>query len=129
MSRFGQRNSEAAERLAERRRREDSAPRLLARVPKLDSLKLEIQEVRAGVLIGESTYVKRVPVEHAPALFDLPCLDNTCKDGGHDVSHDILRALESGQTSFEGEDACNGHSGNAQCRRVLRYVATATYKS
>jgi hypothetical protein len=40
-----------------------------------------------------------------------------------------LRALESGQTQFEGEDACNGHSGTAQCRRVLRYVATATYKS
>ena len=40
------RNSEAAQRSAERRRREDEAPRLRERVPALATLRLEIEEHR-----------------------------------------------------------------------------------
>jgi hypothetical protein len=127
VSRFNQRRGEVQERAAERRRREEAAPRLAERVPKLESLKLEVQELRAGAAIPESTHVRRIPVPHAAALFDLPCLDSFCKDGGHDVTQQILRHLERGETKFEGEDACRGQTGNAGCQRVLRYTAFATY--
>ena len=126
---FGKRSGPAAERLAERRRREDDAPRLIERVPQLDSLRLEIQELRGGSAVLESTHVRCIPVASAPALFELPCLDSFCKDGIHDLTYDILRKLESGAKKFQGEDACSGHTGSADCQRVLRYVAVATYRS
>ena len=125
---FGRRRGPGAERLAERRQREDSAPRLIERVPQLESLRLEMQEVHAGTTVLESTHVRRIPVPHAPALFELPCLDSFCKDGIHDLTYDILHALQSHATKFQGEDACPGHTGSADCQRVLRYVALATYR-
>lgn len=128
MNGFRQRQTEAAARSAERRRREDAAPRLREEVPALETLRLEIQERRADTLIAESSHVRKIPVEFAPALFELPCHDAFCTEGGHDMTQLILRALKSGQTAFEGEDACNGHTGTAPCQRVLRYVATATYR-
>ncbi len=126
--RFGKRSSPAAEQLAERRRREDDAPRLMERVPQLESLRLEIQELRGGSTLPGSTHVRCIPVASAPALFELACLDTSCQDGIHDLTHEILRALAARATSFQGEDACRGHTGSAECQRVLRYVATATYR-
>ena len=128
MSRFRTRNFEAAQRAAERRKREDDAERLQAVVPALESLRLDIQESRGGVALPESTHIKRVSVPHAPALFEIPCLDSWCKEGGHDVTNEILRALRSGATQFEGEHSCGGRSGAADCQRVMRYVGVATYK-
>jgi hypothetical protein len=119
----------AAQRFAERRQREDEAPRLTAEVPQLTDLKLEIDEHRAGGAVAEAPHIRRIVVERAPALFVLPCGDAACKDGGHDVTSTILRALRAGETRFEGEDVCNGMVGTAPCSRVLRYVATATYKT
>lgn len=127
MSRFNQRRGEVAERVAERRRREEAAPRLSERVPKLESLRFEVQEQRAGAAIPESTHVRRIPVPHAAALFEFPCLDSFCKDGGHDLTQTILRQLEARNPKFEAEDACRGQTGNAVCQRVLRVVAHATY--
>ena len=128
MNRFGQRRGEALERAQERRRRQDSAPRLIQRVPKLESLRLEIEEHQAGGRVPESTHIRRIVVEHAPALFDIPCLDSHCKDGGHDVTEAILRSLSAGSTSFEGTDPCGGQTGTAPCQRVLHYVGIATFK-
>lgn len=128
MNGFRQRQSEAAARSAERRRREDAAPRLRDQVPHLATLQLDIQERRADTLIAESSHVRRIPVEHAPALFELPCHDAFCTEGGHDMTQLILNSLQAGETEFEGEDACSGHTGTAPCQRVLRYVATATYR-
>ena len=128
MNGFRQRQSEAAARSAERRRKEDAAPRLREEVPQLESLRLEIQERRADTPIAESSHVRKIPVEHAPALFELPCHDAFCTEGGHDMTHLILQSLKAGQTEFEAEDACSGHTGTAPCQRVLRYVATATYR-
>jgi hypothetical protein len=127
--RFSQRRGEAAERLAERRRREDSAPRLAERVPRLESLCLEIQELRDGVSVLESRHVRHIPVSHAPALFELPCLDSFCEDGVHDLTRAVLRGLESGATRFGGEDPCNGHTGGSPCQRVLKYVVIAAYRT
>ncbi|HEV8247441.1 MAG TPA: hypothetical protein VGP93_16810 [Polyangiaceae bacterium] len=119
---------EASQRAAERRRREDAAPRLLESVPELESLCLEIQERRDGITNGESVHIRRVVVQHAAALFVLPCHDSTCDSSGHDVTNEIMRALRDGKTHFEGEDPCRGVTGSANCQRVMHYVATATYR-
>jgi len=121
------RQSEGAQRFAERRKREDESPRLIAEVPRLQSLALEVEERSEGSPVAEPTHVRRVVVQHAPALFVLPCGDSRCRDGGHDVTHAVMRALRAGETRFEGEDACAGSVGTGQCSRVLHFVGIATY--
>jgi hypothetical protein len=128
MPAFRSRTSEASIQAQERRQREDRAPRLLAEVPGVLTLRLEIEEHRQGAQVPETVHVKHVAVAHAPALFELPCLDSTCSGGGHDVTSQILRSLRSRQPRFEGEHACSGTTRTAPCTRVLRYVALATYK-
>jgi hypothetical protein len=123
------RQREAAERFAERRRREDEAPRLLEVVPKLETLRFKIEEYRAGGSLAETGHVRPIVVANAPALFVFPCQDSSCKDGGHDVTSEITMALRAGKQQFQGEDACRGQVGSADCSRVLRYSATATYKA
>ena len=123
------RNNEATERHAERRRREDEAPRLATEAPKLDGLRLDLEERRPGVVSAEVSHIRRVVVAHAPAMFEVPCSDPSCNDGGHDHTNGIMRALRNGDEKFEGEDTCLGQVGNASCERILRYVGTATYRS
>lgn len=123
------RNQEAAQRFAERRQREDDAPRLAAVVPSLETLRLEVQESRSGISNPEASHIRHIVVAHAPALFVVPCHDAQCKDGGHDVTSEIMHALRSHLPRFEGEDACPGSVGTANCARVLRYVAVATYRA
>jgi hypothetical protein len=113
--------------LAERRRREDESPRLTAEVPKLQSLALEVREENATGPVAEPAHVRRIVVQHAPALFMLTCGDGRCKDGGHDVTHAIMRSLRAGETRFEGRDVCTGYVGTGQCSRVLHYIAIASY--
>jgi hypothetical protein len=128
VSRFRTRNFEALQRAAERRRREDEAERLSAVVPELESLRLELEERRGGLSLPETAHIKRVSVPHAPALFEILCQDSWCKEGGHDVTKEVLSALRSGATAFEGEHACSGRSGTADCQRVLRFVGIASYR-
>lgn len=123
------RHGEAAQRFAERRRREDEAPRLAAEVPKLTELKLEICERSGGNLVAEPTHIRRVVVESAPALFFVPCGDPRCKDGGHEVTHIVMNALRSGDARFEGEDVCSGSQGSGHCARVMHFIGHATYSS
>jgi hypothetical protein len=122
------RHGEAAQRFAERRKREDDAPRLRNEIPNLASLKLDVEERRSGGVVAEASHIRRIVIEHAPALFVLPCGDPSCKEGGHDVTHTVMRALRDRAERFEGEDVCAGQIGSAPCHRVLRYVATATYR-
>lgn len=124
---YHRKQSEAALRFAERRRREDEAPRLSAEVPKLKTLQLEIEERSGGSSVAEPKHMRKVVVDHAPALFLIPCGDSRCKDGGHDITHLILRALRAGEAQFEGNDVCGGSQGSGQCSRVLHYLAKATY--
>lgn len=115
-------------RAQERRKREDDAPRLAAEVPKLVSLRLEIVEMRAGGSIAESSHIRRVVVDSAPALFVLPCRDSECRDGGHDLTTRIMHALQRGEERFEGEDGCRGSIGAGACTRTVRYVGSAEYR-
>ncbi|HVW27018.1 MAG TPA: hypothetical protein VHC69_16750 [Polyangiaceae bacterium] len=123
------RRGDGAERYAERRRREEEAPRLRSVVPNLESLRLEIEEHRAGGSLSEAAHVRRIVVERAPALFVLPCHDASCKGGGHDVTHAVLRSLREQSERFTGEHPCQGQVGSSECRRVLVYVGIATYKA
>jgi hypothetical protein len=123
------RGGEAAQRFADRRQRENDAPRLCTEVPRLLALRLEIDERRDGSIVGgDAKHIRRVVVESAPALFVMTCGDLHCKDGGYDVTHAIMRGLHSGSTHFEGEDSCSGTIGSANCSRVLRFTAHATYR-
>jgi hypothetical protein len=129
MMRSRSRFSEAAQRFAERRRREDEAPRLRERVPSLASLRLEIEEKRGSNSAGDPKHVRVVVVESAPALFFIPCGDHACRDGGHDVTSAVLRGLQSGLERFELEDPCAGSVGTAECGRVVHILVTATHRT
>lgn len=121
------RGREAAERFAERRRREDSAPRLHDVVPTLTSCTLLLEDARAEAVSAEVSYTRRIVVEHAPALFVVPCSDPSCKDGGHDVTTPIMMGLKGRQTEIVGTDTCYGHTGTAPCGRNLTFRVKATY--
>ena len=115
--------------MAERRKREDEAPRLIAKVPFLQTLRIEVLERSSSIARPEHTHVRHVVVASAPALFYVPCHDPQCKDGGHDLTHEVMQALQKKQLRFSGEDACPGVTGSASCARVLEYVAQATYRT
>lgn len=128
-----QRSNPAALRAAARREQEDAAPRLLSEVPTLKSLALTLEERRHSSTgtSGSSdagSHIRRVVVEHAPALFQIPCGNRACQDGGHDLTRVILRALRAGQVTFEGDDSCNGATASGQpCELSLRYRGQASF--
>ena len=122
-------NREVTRRTAERRQREDEAPRLAVTIPALQGLRLEVLEHSSSISHPEHTHVRHVVVASAPALFVVPCHDTQCKDGGHDLTNEILAALRTQKVRFEGEDACSGVVGSAGCSRILGYVAVAEYHS
>jgi hypothetical protein len=121
-----QRNSRARLLFAERRRREDEAPKLLGQVPSLTSLQIEIDE-RGGA--GSMKHIRRFVLDNAPALFVVPCGDSRCCDGGHDLTMEVMRALRARQTSFGGSDECAGAIGSSSCARVVHFEGTAQYGS
>jgi hypothetical protein len=121
-------NREVTRRTAERRQREDEAPRLVVTIPALQGLRLEVLEHSSGISRPAHTHVRHVVVANAPALFVMPCHDTQCKDGGHDITREILAALRRRNTRFEGEDVCRGMAGSAGCSRILEYFAVATYQ-
>lgn len=115
----------AAQQAAARREREDLAARLKEEIPELKTLELELEEKSDSAL--EVTHKRYIVVDHAPALFELPCCDHDCREGGHDLTHEMLRALRRGDEEFEGTDHCPGAIGNSSCGRELHFVAHATY--
>jgi hypothetical protein len=105
----------------------DAAPRLSAEVPGLQSLKLSVSEWRAGAEIPGTAYVRLFVLQSAPAHFFVPCGDRRCKDGGHDLTREIMYALQRKSTEFGGEDECRGNVGGGECSRVLRFTLAATF--
>jgi hypothetical protein len=122
------RRTEAAERFAERRKREDDAPRLKDRVPELATLKLDVEESHDTTGTARAKHARHIVVDRAPALFVVPCGDPSCEGGGYDITDTIMRALTSHSETFEAEDHCYGSIGSAQCRRTLKVTGTATYR-
>ena len=111
-------------RFADRRRREDEAPKLLVQVPGLTRLELEIEE-RSGA--GGTKHIRRFALDNAPALFLVACGDPRCLDGEHDLTMDVMRALRARQESFHGSDDCAGAIGSSPCARVVHFEGTAQY--
>ncbi len=109
-----------------RREREDSAKRLADEIPTLVSLRLQIEEKRAGVA-APAKHVKIVVVAHAPALIDLPCSDPACRDGGYELTYEVLRSLRARETSFMVTGRCDGQLGSVTCSSEIRVVANAEY--
>jgi hypothetical protein len=124
----GRRQSAGAQRSEERRLREDEAPRLSIQVPDLLSLSLAIQD-RSDSSVAQPKHVRHVVVARAPALFLIGCSDPNCRDGGHDVTDPVMRALARHETAFQGEDKCYGALGPSPCMRVLHYDAVANYSA
>jgi hypothetical protein len=120
---------EASLRFAERRRREDEAPRLREEIPPLKTLRLEVEERRAGSAVSETKHVRLVVVDRAPALFELPCGDSDCRDGGHDLTRQLMGWLNDHATEFVVEDACSGNVRGVPCGRIVRVLGVATYAS
>ena len=118
-------HTEQALRFAERRSREDEAPRLRDQVPNLVSLRLNVED-RAGV-IGGTKYTRRVVVDRAPALFVVPCGNPRCSGDGHDLTRENHVGSRARAKSFQGEDGCRGSVGQGDCSHVLRFEAVAEY--
>jgi hypothetical protein len=119
---------ELQERRSRRVQQEDAAGKLLLKAPHLTSLSLEVHETRREGVVGDTHHIRRVVIEHAPALFAVSCSNPSCEDGGYDVTREILYALTARQVKFEAEQDCRGRCGPADCGRHLRIVATATYR-
>jgi hypothetical protein len=120
--------TQASIRTLERRAREEAAPRLATEFPDLSSLDLEMEEV-ASTTAPIVSYVRRVVVKAAPALFEIPCGDSGCKDGGHDITYELMAGLRRRQSSIAGEDRCRGSIGTASCPRTLRFRAVARFEA
>lgn len=123
------RNSDAADRMRERRRVEDAAPRLTNEVPSLKTLRLSLSFRRGEMKLLDASYVRVVVVPTAAALFDIPCSDPSCRDGGHSITGELISQLRSGKTQFSGEASCRGSTGSAggPCASVLIYDVEATF--
>jgi hypothetical protein len=126
--RHSRRVSPGAERYAERKQREDEAPRLSTQVAELVSLRLDIVDQPSG---GgpQIKYARKIVIENAPALFLLPCGDPRCTDSGHDITHAVMRALHNHETEFKGDDPCTGTLGLGTCNRILHFKGEAEYKT
>ncbi|MEZ4441189.1 MAG: hypothetical protein R3B72_18965 [Polyangiaceae bacterium] len=111
-----------------RREREDAADRLIETVPALESLTFEIDDEPRDQSSLPLSYVRHVVLATAPALFDLPCGDNKCEEGGHDFTSTILKGLRRGHTQLRGRSRCRGHKGSEPCTRELAFRLEATYQ-
>ncbi len=109
--------------------RESSAPRLTDEVPSLRTLRLTMRFRRGEHALPESEHTRIVVVQRAPALFVVPCSDPQCREGGHDVTQDIMFRLRSKNGAFVGSASCSGSLGSAAapCARTLVFEASATY--
>ena len=125
--RIRQRQLEVQNRVRERREREDAAPRLRDQIAGLMTLSIEINDHLGAGMMTDTRYVRHVVVERAPALFQIPCSEPSCQDGGHDVTREVMQALLAGEPEFSGEDVCFGWRGSDRCERVLHFVGHATY--
>ena len=112
---------EARQRRAQRRLREDKAPRLRDEVKGLTSLDIDVAQ-------DGNRFLWRIVVERAPALFEVACPEPTCTNGGHDLTSGIMRGLRASAARFEGDDACRGDVPLGSCGRILTYTARATYR-
>jgi hypothetical protein len=122
------RHSEAAQRAADRRAREDSARRLHDLVPDLAGLTIRFVERSTESPEAQLTHVRHVVVDRAPALFEVPCCDRNC-NGKHDLTERLLKSLRKHEKHFEGSDRCIGTAKLGDCALELHFTVDADYQS
>lgn len=88
-----------------------------------------IAERRADMTSADVSHTRHLVVAHAPALFEIPCTDPSCRDGGHDITTQLLHGFRQHLAEFDGDDVCNGSIGATHCGRVLSFTAFAQYSS
>ncbi|HEU5073450.1 MAG TPA: hypothetical protein VFU02_04745 [Polyangiaceae bacterium] len=113
----------------DRWKREDEAPRLKEKAPMLASLRLELEEFSEGHSIVGTRRVTLVVIDHAAALFEIPCSDPKCEEGGHEITREVLSELAKQPPRFEIESGCHGYMANRPCGRTLRVIGQAEYKT
>jgi hypothetical protein len=111
----------------DRWKRENDAVRLKDEVPKLDALRMQLEEFSGGHSIAGTSRVQHIVVAQASSRLEIPCGDSKCEEGGHDLTHDVLGKLRAAQPTFEGSSVCIGHVGERPCERLLKYSAQAKY--
>jgi len=111
----------------ERWKREDEAARLSAEAPALRQLRLELSESSNGHRVLDSYRIVHIVVPRAAALFEVPCSDGRCKEGGYDLTRDVMHSVRQRRRSFVGQNCCNGYLGNSPCPRVLSFVGHAEF--
>lgn len=128
MMRMG-RDLDAKKRMQDRWRRQDEAVRLREQIPRVDSLSIAVSEHGTADALPAVSHVRVVPVESAPALFEIPCSDRDCAGGIYDITQDVLSALQAGKRRFEGTRSCNGKAHDHPCTRELHFLGIARYRS
>ena len=111
----------------DRWKRENDAPRLKDEVPKLDALRMNLEEYSGAHSIAGTSRIQHVVVAQASSRFEVPCGDSKCEEGGHDLTHEALGHLRAGHLAFEGTSTCVGRVGERPCERILKYSASAKY--
>ena len=115
----------AAQRSADYKKNEDESPRLAAGAPGLTSLRIEFTQ---RGLAGTTKHTKLVVVARAPALFMIACAQPACREGGYDITYDVMSALGRRSAEHSGESTCNGTTGSAPCSGVLSYRIIAEFR-
>ena len=113
----------------ERWERENAAPRLKDIAPRLETLRVTLVERRGEYDIPGTRRIQLVIVATASARFEVPCGEDRCSEGSHDLTSTATAQLRAGRSSFSGMSECNGALGNRGCDRVLSYSFEATYSA
>lgn len=111
----------------ERWKREDAANRLQEEVSGLLSMSIEVEEFTSDSGQLPMRYTRRIPVESAPAHFEIPCSEKKCTGGGYDITAAVLEGLRRGLTKFEGTLNCYGSLPESACPRGLRWAVEASF--
>lgn len=111
----------------DRWKREDGAPRLKDEAPDLGKLRVELEELSESRAIAGTRRVRHFMVEHAAARFEIPCGEEKCEGGGHDLTAEMLNHLREHHVDFSGTSSCRGNVRDRACERTLKYVANAEY--
>jgi len=111
----------------DRWKRENDAPRLKDEVPELEKLRMELEELTEDRPIAGTRRVRHFVVAHAAARFEIPCGEEKCEGGGHDLTAEVLARLRQRDAEFSGSSTCRGMVRERNCDRTLEYSAAAEY--
>ena len=119
------------QRFIRRVQREQSAPTIGERYPKVEQL-LIMREFSddSGNNPSPANTITLDPSKKL--VFEYECHQKrNCIDGGYDFTQAVNNALEAGEEEFSGEGICSGSQwpiGSFACHCTLKYKVKATYR-